>query len=32
MPPLYMYRAAVTLDGVEVFEGGFSVYVEEEAG
>jgi len=31
MPPLYIYRAAVTLDGVEVFCGGFSIYVDEEA-
>jgi hypothetical protein len=26
-----MYRATVTLDGVEVFGGGFSIYVDEKA-
>jgi len=28
IPPLYTYRATVTLDGVEVFGGGFSIYVD----
>jgi hypothetical protein len=28
IPPLYAYRATVTLDGVEVFGGGFSIYVD----
>jgi hypothetical protein len=32
IPPLYMYRAAVTLDGAEVFSGGFTLYVDEEPG
>ena len=32
IPPLYVYRATVTLNGVEVFSGGFSVYVDEGAG
>jgi len=32
LPPLYLYRATVTLDGVEVFDGAFSIYVDDEAG
>jgi predicted hotdog family 3-hydroxylacyl-ACP dehydratase len=32
IPPLYVYRATVTLNGVEVFSGGFSIYLDEEAG
>jgi predicted hotdog family 3-hydroxylacyl-ACP dehydratase len=31
IPPLYIYHATVTLDGVKVFSGGFSIYVDEEA-
>ena len=31
MPPLYIHRAIVTLDGVEVFGGEFSIYVAEDA-
>lgn len=32
LPPLYLYHATVTLDGVEVFDGGFSIYVDDEEG
>ena len=32
MPPLYVYRAAVTLEGAEVFGGTFSIYVDDESG
>ncbi len=32
IPPLYMYRATVTSDGAEVFDGRFSIYVDDEAG
>jgi hypothetical protein len=31
IPPLYIYRATVTLDGVNVFDGEFSIYVDEDA-
>jgi predicted hotdog family 3-hydroxylacyl-ACP dehydratase len=30
IPPLYIYRATVTLDGVKVFDGEFSIYVDDE--
>lgn len=30
-PPLYMYRATVTLEGVQVFGGGFSIYIDAGA-
>jgi len=32
IPPLYMYRAKVTLEGAEVFGGRFSIYVDDESG
>ena len=32
MPPLYMYRATVTLEGTEVLGGRFSIYVDDESG
>jgi predicted hotdog family 3-hydroxylacyl-ACP dehydratase len=32
IPPLYMYRATVTLDGTEVLGGRFSIYVDDESG
>ncbi len=31
-PPLYIYRGTVTLHGVEVFGGEFSIYVDDESG
>lgn len=31
IPPLYLYSATVTLDGVEVFGGEFSIFVEDDA-
>lgn len=32
MPPLYMYRATITLEGAEVLGGRFSIYVDDESG
>ena len=32
LPPLYMFRATVALEGVQVFGGEFSLYVGEETG
>ncbi len=32
IPPLYMYRATVTLDDAEVLGGRFSIYVDDESG
>lgn len=29
MPPLYMYRATITTDGIEVLGGNFGIYVDE---
>ena len=31
LPPLYTFSATVTLAGVEVFDGTFSIYVDEKA-
>jgi len=31
LPPLYRYRASVNCDGVEVFRGDFSIYIDFEA-
>jgi predicted hotdog family 3-hydroxylacyl-ACP dehydratase len=30
IPPLYTYRATVTSDGVEVLDGRFSIYVDDD--
>ena len=32
MPPLYVYHATVTLEGAEVLDGSFSIYVDDESG
>ena len=31
IPPLYMYRATITSCGVEVLDGRFSLYIDDEA-